>query len=573
MTDRSGKTKQIFIELMDLPAAQRKDRLKELTVHDRVLRREIGSLLESFETAGDFLEHPIALSYQEEKERQDAANHMKKGERIDRYEIVDTLGQGGMGIVYRASQGEPGAPIEREVALKLINPNMNSAAVLDRFEQERRTLSRLNHPHVAQIYDNGLTDKGFPYFVMELVEGLTLTRYCDYKRLTIPQRLDLFLQVCRGVQHAHARGVLHRDLKPSNVLVTEYEGRPVAKVIDFGVAHALAEEEGGATAEPRFGPLIGTLEYMSPEQADPDNPDVDVRSDEYALGVLLYELVTGALPIESSEVRGGGFHGVRKAVLRADHTPPSTLLRTRSAEVADAAAARQTTPDRLIHTVGRDLEWIILKSIAKDREQRYPTVDALARDLERFQAQRPVDAAPASYWYVFKRFVRRNSISISLYTCVVVGLVLSLGLLYSAYVGERETRAAEARQRVIADAVGTFLVDEIVTVGIGDDPDDLRRLLEKLHGASRQVTEHHTGRPLVEAGIRDILGQGFLSFGDFDAAVSEHQRAYELNRQYCGEMAEQTLWSGRKLVNALRAAGQTQRAAELASRLPEPSPQ
>jgi serine/threonine protein kinase len=357
--------------------------------------------------------------------------------RIGPYRLLRILGQGGMGVVYQAEQLEP---VRREVAVKLIHADTDGLdVVVRRFESERQSLAVMEHPSIARVYDGGVSEDGRPYFVMELVRGVPLLEYCDEHKLSLEARTRLFIQVCRAVQHAHQKGVIHRDLKPSNILVTETDGQPLAKVIDFGIARAVIPGEG-AERLTIVGELIGTPAYMSPEQLSADT-DVDTRSDVYALGVVLYELFTGALPYDQAGYRSLAMYGVAPA------DPPTPGQRVSKLGVAaqDVAARRGADPSALVRALRGDLDWIVMKAMEADRERRYDTANALAADLERSLAHEPVLARPPSRAYQARKFVRRHTVGVA--SGVVIALLL-VGSAVSQTVQAR--RVAAARDEAVA---------------------------------------------------------------------------------------------------------------------------
>src|SRR5579863_2526162 len=335
----------------------------------------------------------------------DTAAAGPRDDDFGRYRVLSPLGEGGMGTVYLAEQLEP---IRRRVALKVVKLGMDTAQVLARFHNERQALAVMDHPNIAQIFDAGATPKGRPYFVMEYIEGAPITQYCDGKRMTIGQRLELFLAVCRAVQHAHQKGVVHRDLKPSNVLVMEQDGMPVPKVIDFGIAKATDKWAVENTLLTQFGQIVGTPEYASPEQADTVTGEIDEASDVYSLGVLLYELLIGAVPFDTATLRNAGL-GEMLRIIREDEAP--SLLRkltSMGAAASDIAACRQTDPISLRHLVDGDLNSITMKALEKTRDRRYPSAAELAADIHRHIEHRPVLASPPSVLYRGRKFLRRH---------------------------------------------------------------------------------------------------------------------------------------------------------------------
>jgi len=428
------------------------------------------------------------------------------GSVIGPYKLLQQIGEGGFGVVYMADQQEP---VQRRVALKIIKPGMDSRRVLARFEAERQALAMMEHPNVAKVLDGGATETGRPYFVMELVKGTPITDYCDQHELTPRERLQLFLGVCQAVQHAHQKGIIHRDLKPTNILITEYDNRAVPKVIDFGVAKAVSQPLTEKSLFTELGQLIGTLEYMSPEQAKLNQLDIDTRSDIYSLGVLLYELLTGTTPFDRQRLRAAAFDEMLRIIREEEPPRPSTRLSI-SPTISTIAARRKIEPGKLSQIVRGELDWIVMKCLEKDRGRRYATASALAEDLDRYLDDRPVIACPPTAAYVVRKFFRRNRTAIS--TAVPVAAALLFGVVFSTWQALRATKAEatakENEQRALVEetkaknSAEKALANELEATRRRDEVrslnDDLRYTLYAAHMnlAKRAWDEGGTARTL-----------------------------------------------------------------------------
>jgi serine/threonine protein kinase len=431
-------------------AAERAAYLEEACGGNAGLRQEIEALLQAHEQAGDFLAEPFVKAVptatlapagvDEQAETIDPPSLAEApGTAIGPYRLLQRLGEGGMGAVYVAEQQEP---VKRRVALKVIKPGMDSAQVLARFAAERQALALMDHTNIAKVLDAGSTEAGRPYFVMELVKGVPLTRYCDELHLPLRERLDLFVPVCQAIQHAHQKGIIHRDIKPSNVLVCIQDGKPVPKVIDFGVAKALHQKLAERTMYTEVGAVLGTLEYMSPEQAELSVLDIDTRADIYALGVLLYELLTGSTPLDRKRLKQAGLTEAVRLIREEEPPRPSTRLTQSKDSLSSLATLRRTEPRRLAKEVRGELDWIVMKCLEKDRTRRYETANGLARDVLRYLHDEPVEACPPSTGYRLKKFARKHRQLLA--TAAAFALLLVLGALFSGLQAWR-ARAAELR--------------------------------------------------------------------------------------------------------------------------------
>ncbi len=448
MPARTELAKSLFLAALEIPGADaRRAHLAAACDGDEELRREVEQLLRHHEAAGAFLERPAgAPPGAADLSPPESGGAERAGVVLaGRYKLLEQVGEGGMGGVWTAQQTEP---VRRVVAVKLIKPGMDSKAVLARFEAERQALAMMDHPNIARVLDAGTTPDGRPFFVMELVKGVPITDYCDRHRLTPRQRLGLFVPVCQAIQHAHQKGVIHRDLKPSNVLVALYDETPVPKVIDFGVAKAIGQPLTELTLHTGLGAVVGTPEYMSPEQASFNNRDVDTRSDVYSLGVLLYELLAGSPPFSRKGWEDGGLLEVLRGVREVEPPRPSHRLSTAEA-LPTLAANRGTEPRRLCKLLRGELDWVVMKALEKDRARRYDTAAGFAADLQRYLADEPVQAARPSAAYRLRKFARRNRATVA--AAGIVALAAAAGVAGTAWQAVRATGERDARQRALDD--------------------------------------------------------------------------------------------------------------------------
>ena len=411
---------------------------------------------------GNFLETPVVAAPQSQRSGKSQLSTIvvpiieKPGDRIGRYKILQQIGEGGCGMVYMAEQEEP---VRRRVALKVIKLGMDTHSVIARFEAERQALAMMDHPNIARVFDAGATETGRLFFVMELVRGVRITDYCDENHLDSDQRLKLFVLVCQAIQHAHQKGIIHRDIKPSNVLVVSKDGTPEPKVIDFGIVKAIEHRLTDKTLFTEFQPFIGTPAYMSPEQAGMSGLDIDTRSDIYALGVLLYELLTGKTPFDAETMLSGGIDECRRTIREDEPVRPSTRLATMlEADLTTTARKRRSEGLKLVKLLRGDLDWIVMKCLEKDRSRRYATANALAADIQRCLAGEPVVARPPSQWYRLQKFARRRRgilTAISVVTlAILVGSTISLVEAIRATGAEKRAILAqvqESRQRQQAE--------------------------------------------------------------------------------------------------------------------------
>src|ERR1700733_2834213 len=544
MDNRESLTEQLFGEALEVSIEERSAFLEKACRGEPELRRAVEALLAENDRLSGFLSdwphrppQGDAWGYLvDEGQSSTTADAPVEGTVLGRYRLLEKIGEGGMGEVWLAEQREP---VRRRVALKLILAGMNTREVMTRFESERQALALMEHPAIARVLDAGATEQGMPFFVMEYVAGVRITAYCDNHRLSTRQRLELFVHVCEGVQHAHQKAIIHRDLKPSNILVTEVDGRPVPKIIDFGVAKALEQKLTADTLYTRIGTLVGTPEYMSPEQASFSDQGIDTRSDIYSLGIIFYELLAGAPPLQLRKTSLDQF--LKK--LREDDVPrPSTRIRTQDAAAStEAARKRRTVPATLVRQIRGELDAIALKALEKDRSRRYASASDFAADIGRYLTNQPVEAVAPSFAYRARTFARRYRLG--LITASAFALVLIVATAVSILQSIRARR-----QAAVAQAVNDFLQNDLLSQasaeaqverGIKPDPNiTVRTVLDR---AAQKVNGKFATQPEVEVALRNTMASAYIDLGLYPEARKQLERALELGRRTLGNDNPATL--------------------------------
>lgn len=538
------KIKEIVGAALERDAGERRAFLDQACSHDEELRAEVESLLAAHADAAGLSDHPWSATT--------VADPGSESKTIGTYRLIEVLGIGGMGQVWLAEQTEP---VRRRVALKLIRGGMRSSALLQRFQSERQSLAIMEHPAIAKVFEAGTTPTGQPYFAMEYVDGPSITAYCDRKKLSIRERLKLFIQVCEGVQHAHQKAIIHRDLKPSNILVVEVDGKPTPRIIDFGLAKVTVPHAAGETLYTHVGGFLGTPGYMSPEQADPNVRDIDTRTDVYSLGVVLYELLTGYLPFDTAQWKKQPLEQSLRQLRESDPERPSTRIGANLATATARAEARGTESLQLASQLRGDLDWITLKALEKDRDRRYGTPSALAADVEHYLANRPVEARPASAAYKLQKYIHRHRPAVAAATVLVL---LVAGFAIREFLQAR--RIARERDRANQEAAtAKDTADFMVRLFEVADPGEARgksiTANEILDRASQRIDAGLGREPLVRARLQLTMSEVYKGLGLYTSSVELAKRSWENRRSALGDSDPATLSSRSELGDSLRLLG------------------
>src|SRR5882672_7939108 len=558
----------IFTEALGVPVEKRAAFLEGACGGDERLRRKVEALLTSHQEIGDFLQESPDEAVSQA--RIAATADEKPLDRIGRYKLLEQIGEGGCGVVFMAEQEEP---VRRRVPVQVIKPGMDTKSVIARAEAQRQALALMDHPSIAKVFDGGATESGRPYFVMALVRGVKITEYCDEHSLTTEERLKLFVQVCAAIQHAHQKGIIHRDIKPSNILVTTTsEGVALPVVIDFGTAKPTMNQRlTDKTLFTAFDMFIGTPAYISPEQAALTSADVDTRTDIYSLGVLLYELLTGSTPFDTTELLKEGIDAIRSVIREQEPVRPSTRLsKLESADLTTVAQRRKSEPPKLIRTISGDLDWIVMKALEKDRARRYETANGLAFDVKRFLDHEAVLARPPSKLYKFRKVVQRNKLLFFGIGLIAALLLASLIVVTASLAKERKAgREAEVqKQKAQTEAAKsqqvTKFLEEMLegagpAVALGRDTTMLREILDR---TAERVGKEIADQPVIEAELRTLIGRLYRRIGNFNRAEEMDRAALAICRKLFGSESPEAATSLNDLGLALMARGKLSEAVE-----------
>ncbi|MGE3180708.1 MAG: tetratricopeptide repeat protein, partial [Phycisphaerae bacterium] len=531
-------------------AHDRDEYLKIACGQDQPLRARIERLLRAEHAMDGFLVEPrrtmmppipenssIDADATLEQGLKSSAFSEEPGDTIGRYRLLEQIGEGGFGVVFMAEQREP---IRRKVALKIIKLGMDTRQIVARFEQERQALAIMDHPNIARVYDAGATRSGRPFFVMELCNGDPVTAYCDQNKLSIRDRLELFVQICRAVQHAHQKGIIHRDIKPRNVLVSEQDGRPLVKVIDFGIAKATEAKLTDKTLFTGHRQMIGTPQYMSPEQAS-GSLDIDTRTDVYSLGVLLYELLTGTTPCDPRSLRSADVVEFQRMICEIEPQKPSTRFERSSEVAALIASQRGSEPRRLGFLLRGDLDWLTMKALEKDRTHRYSAAGDFAADVQRHLDDEPILAGPPRTSYRVRKFIRRHRIGVIAGTTVALALVIGVigttwGMLWALEERSRADEAASAEMEI-----NRFLTEDLLGMVAPAEMGRDVKMRDVLDVAAQQIEGRFVRQPFVEASIRITLGRTYSKLGLPGAAIPHFRRAIDLLTEHTSTADVETL--------------------------------
>jgi eukaryotic-like serine/threonine-protein kinase len=552
MTENSERT--IFLEAIEIGDLQAmRDYVQKSCAGNPELEKRVGDLVSAHLKSEGVLDQPLfanapnnlAITRNQSSAIVSSGGTVEPLQQIGPYRLMEQIGEGGFGVVYVAQQEQP---VRRKVALKMVKPNMSSRDVMARFEAERQALALMDHPGIARVFDAGVTSDGRPYFVMELVRGVSITEFCDAAKLDVVKRLDLFRDICFAVHHAHQKGIIHRDLKPSNVLTTLLDDKPTIKVIDFGIAKAIGQDLTDKTIYTRFMSMMGTPQYMSPEQAEMNSLDIDTRSDIYSLGVILYELLTGTTPIEQSRMSSAGYHEIRRMIVEEEPPRPSMRLSTLGNRLTTVSSSRNVEPRRLRSMVDGDLDWIVMKAMEKDRQRRYDSAASMAKDIEAYLHDEPIDARPPSRWYQFRKFAARNRVA--LLTTGLVASSLVAGTAASLYQMSMAISALHDKDSALAEAIKAKEEERAAKKQLEQFSQNLVQANQLLSSAQTHFFENELNDSLADLQNAIDLqpsyylswlqrGQTYSRLGMWKSSASDFAKALEL-----GAPTDQPQWLG-----------------------------
>ncbi|MEZ6243587.1 MAG: tetratricopeptide repeat protein [Phycisphaerales bacterium] len=594
MSTQTGgdRLKDLLVRAVEMPAGEREAFVRREAGEDEPLRERVMELLKAWDGATTALREPTRASLVRGRAAEFAGERV--GDQIGAYTLVEKLGEGGFGVVYKATQE---SPVRRTLALKIVRAGMGSESVLARFDAERQALARLTHPSIARIFDAGTAPSGLPFFAMELVEGEPITAYCDRKRLGASDRVRLLVKVCQAVQHAHSKGIIHRDLKPSNILVSEVDGEATPKIIDFGIAKALDEPLTDVSMLTLAKQVIGTPRYMPPEQASLDPAAVDTRSDVYSLGVVLYELLTGTTPLTGEAMKSSGVSDLSRILSEGRFPAPSSRLKELGEEREEIARARSVDGERLGRTLSGELDWITMRAIEAEPSRRYQTAQSFARDMERYLNDEAVEARPAGRAYLARKFVRRHRVAVGAGTAVGIALVVGLGAALWALerVGVEQARTHKALQQVTqeqtktrealnqaeqerdtakaaldeAQGVTDFLSTMISAVDAEEKGRDVK-VADLLDGAAADLEAGGLeASDAVKGRLHHVLGLAYWALGDWEHAESQLREAVAIRTAVYGAEHRATLSTTSNLASLVYERGDLAEALKLSEGLIE----